>query len=105
MCYIKYMKIKHIDHIGINVDDLEAAKIFFTDLGFTVMGGSTMQGELLDEVTGLKDAWTELVMLEAPDSKLCIEVIKYYKPVDPEGIRPGDANRLGMQHIAFEVND
>jgi catechol 2,3-dioxygenase-like lactoylglutathione lyase family enzyme len=99
------MKIKHVDHIGINVEDLEAAKVFFTDLGFSVMGESTMEGELLDEVTGLKGARTELVMLQAPDSQLCIEVVKYHQPVDPEGIRPGGANRLGMQHIAFEVDD
>jgi catechol 2,3-dioxygenase-like lactoylglutathione lyase family enzyme len=99
------MKIKHVDHIGINVEDLETATIFFTDLGFTVMGESTMQGELLDEVTGLKDARTELVMLQAPDSQLCIEVIKYHHPVDPEGIHPRGANALGMQHISFQVDD
>jgi catechol 2,3-dioxygenase-like lactoylglutathione lyase family enzyme len=99
------MRIRHVNHIGINVENLEAAKIFFTDLGFTVMGESTMQGELLDEVTGLKGARTELVMLKAPDSQLCIEVVKYHQPVDPEGIRPRGANALGMQHIAFEVDD
>jgi catechol 2,3-dioxygenase-like lactoylglutathione lyase family enzyme len=99
------MKIRHVDHIGINVVDLEAAKVFFTDLGFTVQGESTMQGELLDEVTGLKGARTELVMLQAPDSQLSLEVIKYHHPVDPEGIHPGGPNTLGMQHIAFEVED
>jgi catechol 2,3-dioxygenase-like lactoylglutathione lyase family enzyme len=99
------MKIRHVDHIGINVDNLEAAKTFFTDLGFTVMGEQKMQGKLLDEVTGLNDARTELVMLQAPDSQLCIEVIKYHQPVDPEGVRPGSANTLGMQHIAFQVDD
>lgn len=104
-CYIKRMKIKHVDHIGINVEDLEAATIFFTDLGFSVMGEAKMQGELLDEVTGLSDARTELVMLKAPDSQLCLEVIKYHHPVDPEGIRPRGANALGMQHISFEVED
>src|SRR4051812_41867960 len=99
------MKIKHVDHIGINVEDLEAATIFFTDLGFSVMGEAKMQGELLDEVTGLKNARTELVMLKAPDSQLCLEVIKYHHPVDPEGIHPNAANALGMQHISFEVED
>src|SRR6266576_3089093 len=104
-CYIKRMKIKHVDHIGINVEDLEATKVFFTDLGFSVMGEAKMQGELLDEVTGLKDAKTELVMLQAPDSQICIEVVKYHQPVDPEGIRPRGANALGMQHISFLVDD
>ncbi len=99
------MKIRHINHIGINVTDLEAAKTFFTDLGFTVMGESKMQGELLDEVTGLKDARTELIMLEAPDGQLNLEVVKYHNPVDTEGTPPSRPNALGLAHIAFEVDD
>jgi catechol 2,3-dioxygenase-like lactoylglutathione lyase family enzyme len=99
------MKIKHVNHIGINVNDLEAAKIFFTDLGFSVMGEATMEGELLDEVTGLKDARTELVMLDAPDGQLCIEVVKYHHPVDSRGVHPGSPNALGLSHISFEVVD
>jgi catechol 2,3-dioxygenase-like lactoylglutathione lyase family enzyme len=75
------------------------------DNGFTVMGEESMEGELLDEVTGLKNAKTDLVMLKSPDGQFCIEVIKYHQPVDPEGIRPGGANTLGMQHISFEVED
>jgi catechol 2,3-dioxygenase-like lactoylglutathione lyase family enzyme len=99
------MKIRHVDHIGINVENLQAAKNFFIDLGFTVIGESTMQGELLDNVTGLKGARTELVMLQAPDSQLCLEVIKYHQPIDPEGIRPHAPNAHGLGHIAFEVED
>lgn len=97
------MKIKHVDHIGINVNNLKAAVEFFTDLGFTVMGEAQMQGELLDQVTGLKDAKTELVMLQAPDSQVCLEIVKYHRPVDPEGIRPKSPNALGIEHLAFEV--
>jgi catechol 2,3-dioxygenase-like lactoylglutathione lyase family enzyme len=40
------MKIRHIDHIGINVENIAAVKLFFTDLGFTIMGQSVMEGEL-----------------------------------------------------------
>jgi catechol 2,3-dioxygenase-like lactoylglutathione lyase family enzyme len=97
------MKIKHIDHIGINVENLEAAVVFFTDLGFTVQGKAKMQGELLDEVTGLTGARTEFVTVEAPDGQLSLEIIKYHQPADPEGINPGGPNKLGMQHIAFVV--
>jgi catechol 2,3-dioxygenase-like lactoylglutathione lyase family enzyme len=99
------MKIRHVNHIGINVEDLEAAKTFFTDLGFTVQGESTMEGEQLDEVIGFKNARSELVMLDAPDGQLSLEVIKYHRPADPEGIRPHEPNTHGLGHIAFEVND
>lgn len=99
------MKIRHVDHIGINVDDLEAAKIFFTDLGFTVMGETTMQGDLVERVTGLNDVRDDLVMLQAPDGQVNIELVKFHHPVDPEGIRILPANTLGIRHISFQVDD
>jgi len=99
------MKIRHVDHVGINVEDLDAAKIFFTDLGFTVMGQTVMQGELLDRVTGLKNAQDDLVMLQAPDGQLNLELVKFHHPVDQAGIQPAAANTLGLRHLCFEVED
>lgn len=99
------MKIKHVDHIGINVEDLESAKTFFTDLGFSVMGEMTMEGELLDRVTGLKNARDDLVMLQAPDGQLNIELVMYHNPVDEAGIQPSTANTLGLRHLCFQVED
>lgn len=104
-CYIEYMKIRHVNHIGINVVDLEAAKVFFLNFGFTVMGEMRMEGELVERVIGLKDVRDDLVMLEAPDGQFNIELIKFHHPVDPEGIRPIAANTLGLRHLAFEVED
>lgn len=99
------MKVKHIDHIGINVNDLAAAKAFFVDLGFTVMGEMLMQGELVERVIGLKDVRDDLVMLQAPDGKLNIELVKFHHPVDPKGVQLVAANTLGLRHLAFEVDD
>jgi catechol 2,3-dioxygenase-like lactoylglutathione lyase family enzyme len=97
------MKIMHVDHIGINVEDLEAAQLFFTDLGFTVVGQAAMEGELLDRVTGLQGAKDDLVMLQAPDKQLNIELVKYYRPVDAAGVQPAAANTLGLRHLCFQV--
>jgi catechol 2,3-dioxygenase-like lactoylglutathione lyase family enzyme len=97
------MKILHVDHIGINVEDLESAEAFFTGLGFTVMGQMRMQGELLDKVTGLKNAKDDLVMLQAPDGQLNLEIVKYHHPLDEAGIQPSAANTLGLRHICFQV--
>ena len=98
------MKVRHVNHIGINVNDIASAKAFFLELGFTIEGEAEMQGELLDKVIGLKDAQTEFVMLQAPDGQLNIEVIKYHQPIDTKGIQVQLANTLGMRHIAFEVD-
>jgi len=97
------MKVRHIDHIGINVEDLKAAKSFFTDLGFTVVGEMVMQGELVDRVTGLKDVKDDIVMLQAPDGKLNLELVKFHRPLDENGIQQSAANTLGLRHLCFEV--
>jgi catechol 2,3-dioxygenase-like lactoylglutathione lyase family enzyme len=99
------MKIRHVDHVGINVEDIDTVKTFFTDLGFTVMGQTVMEGELLDKVTGLKDARDDLVMLQAPDGQLNLELVKFHNPVDEDGIQPSAANTLGLRHLCFEVEE
>jgi catechol 2,3-dioxygenase-like lactoylglutathione lyase family enzyme len=99
------MKIRHVDHIGINVLDLEAAKDFFTKFGFTVVGEAVMEGELVDSVTGLKGVKDDLVMLQAPDGKLNLELVKFHHPVDEAGVQPAAANTLGLRHLCFEVDD
>src|SRR3954468_745006 len=99
------MKIKHVDHIGINVEDLAAAKEFFVDFGFTVLGEASMQGELVERVIGLKDVSDDLVMLQAPDGQVNIELVKFHRPVDPDGVQPLAANKLGLRHLAFVVED
>ncbi len=97
------MKIRHIDHVGINVENLEAAKLFFIDLGFMVVGEASMEGELVDRVTGLKDVKDDLIMLQAPDKQLNIELVKFHNPVDEAGIQPSAANALGLRHLCFDV--
>jgi catechol 2,3-dioxygenase-like lactoylglutathione lyase family enzyme len=97
------MIVRHIDHVGINVEDLGAATSFFTDLGFTVVGQMVMEGELLDRVTGLKNAKDDLVMLQAPDKKLNIELVEYHNPKDDNGIQKRESNTLGISHLCFEV--
>jgi catechol 2,3-dioxygenase-like lactoylglutathione lyase family enzyme len=99
------MKVRHVDHIGINVLDLDAAKAFFIDLGFTVVGEAAMQGELVERVIGLKDVKDDLVMLQAPDGQVNLELVKFHHPIDQEGVQSAPANKLGLRHLAFQVDD
>lgn len=99
------MKIKHVDHVGIVVQDLEAAKEFFVDLGFTVMAEMPIQGEWVERIIGLSGVSEDLAMLQAPDGQLNLELVKFHQPTDPEGIRPGAANTLGLRHLAFQVEN
>jgi catechol 2,3-dioxygenase-like lactoylglutathione lyase family enzyme len=99
------MKIQRIDHVGVIVSDLSAAKAFFLDFGLEVQGEGELEGELLDQVTGLNDAKTAVVWFGTPDGQAHIELVKFYTPSDEKGIQQSFANTLGIRHIAFAVED
>jgi catechol 2,3-dioxygenase-like lactoylglutathione lyase family enzyme len=52
------MKIHRIDHVGVIVNDLSAAKAFFLDFGVEVPGEGELEGEWMDQVVGLSMART-----------------------------------------------
>jgi catechol 2,3-dioxygenase-like lactoylglutathione lyase family enzyme len=99
------MKIHKMDHVGINVNDLETAKEFFLDLGLEVQWEADLGGELVERVIGLKNVSDRAVMLQTPDGRAAIELVKFYTPLDERGILPSFANTLGIRHIAFLVDD
>lgn len=97
------MKVRHIDHIGVIVNDLAAARDFFVDLGFIAVGEASLQGEFVDRVTGLDGVRSEIVMLEAPDGKVNLELSKFHYPESPG--EPAPVHALGFRHIALVVDD
>ena len=49
------MKVHRIDHVGIIVKDLAAAKAFFLDFGLELQGEGELEGEWLDKIVGLNN--------------------------------------------------
>ncbi|MFJ7970697.1 VOC family protein [Psychrobacillus sp. NPDC096389] len=99
------MKIRKIDHVGVIVNDLSAAKEFFLDFGLEVKGEWEMEGELMGYAVGLNDAKVACVGLGTPGGQTWIELIKFYSPSDEKDIQQTFANSLGIRHIAFTVED
>ncbi|MEK4759546.1 VOC family protein [Viridibacillus sp. FSL E2-0187] len=116
------MKIHRIDHVGIIVNDLPAAKEFFLDFGLEMIGEGKVEGEWverMERLMGLQDvkeevamlrtpkgdANIELVMLRTPEGDANIELVKFHTPSDENGIQRPLANTLGIRHIAFAVED
>jgi len=95
------MKVHRIDHVGIIVNDLPAAKAFFLDLGLEMMG----EGEWAERIIGLQDVKAEVIMLRTPDGEANIELSKFHSPTDENGIQRSLANTLGIRHITFAVED
>ncbi|HKP75575.1 MAG TPA: VOC family protein [Longimicrobiaceae bacterium] len=93
------------DHVGVVVNDLDAAVAFFLGLGFEREGSAVVEGEVVDRINGLDGVRAELVMVRTPDRTGKLEVIKYHSPASGESPHPLPANRLGLRHICIEVTD
>ena len=99
------MAIQRMDHVGIVVDDLAAAKAFFLDLGLKLQGEASLEGDFVDRVTGLEGVRSEIAMLETPDGHGQLELSKFHAPSSPDGDRQAPPNAPGIRHVTFEVDD
>ena len=93
------------DHVGVIVEDLDAAEDFFLALGFESDGRMFVDGEVVDRINGLEGVRAELVMVRTPDRTGCLELIRYHAPESDGGAERLPANRPGYRHIAIEVDD
>jgi len=100
------MAIQRMDNVLIVVDDLEAAKAFFAELGMELEGEAPVEGRWVDRVVGLNDVRADIVMMRTPDGHGRIELTKFHTPpavrVEPES---APANTLGIRRIMFAVDD
>ncbi|WP_274310155.1 VOC family protein [Solibacillus daqui] len=116
------MKIHRIDHVGIIVNDLPAAKAFFLEFGLEMLGEGKVEGEWADRmerIMGIQDskeevitsrmlnsdANIELVLLRTPNGEVNIELLKFHTSRDENVIQLPVVNNLGIQHIAFAVEN
>jgi catechol 2,3-dioxygenase-like lactoylglutathione lyase family enzyme len=99
------MTLKRMDNVLIVVDDLEAAKAFFIELGLTLEGEQTVEGPLVGKLIGLENVRATLAMLRTPDGQ-GIELDKFHTP---SAVRFGPVNApvnaLGIRRIMFAVDD
>ncbi len=95
-----------MDNVLIVVDDLEAAKAFFAELGMELEGETTVEGSLVGSLIGLKDVRATLAMMRPPNGHGGIELDKFHTP-NPIRFGPVDApvNTLGLRRVMFVVDD
>jgi catechol 2,3-dioxygenase-like lactoylglutathione lyase family enzyme len=102
---VQAVKVHRIDHVGIIVKDLAAAKAFFLDFGLELQGEGELEGEWLDKIVGLNNVKDAYAMLRTPDGEANIELIQFYRPSDESTVRQPLANTPGIRHISFVVED
>lgn len=97
--------LKKINHINLVVSELDEAKAFFIQLGFTVGDESELSGEWITSIVALPDVRARYATLKLPGAETNLELIEYINPPserDPDMSKP---NQMGFRHIAFEVEN
>ena len=87
--------IKQLDHVGITFADLDSAADFFADLGLEVEGRRFLEGAFVDDVIGIPDARTEIVVLRPPGGGTGVELARFVRPAHVPGSPTAMANELG----------
>ena len=74
------MTVQRMEHVGIVVDDLEAATAFFVELGLKLQGEGQVEGGWVDRVVGLEGVRVEYAMAETADGQGRLELVKFHSP-------------------------
>jgi catechol 2,3-dioxygenase-like lactoylglutathione lyase family enzyme len=100
------MTIQRMDNVLIVVEDIEAAKAFFAELGMELEGEMTVEGPWVDRTVGLDDVRSDIVMMRTPDGHGRVELSKFHKPAAVRAeAENAPANALGIRRIMFAVDD
>jgi catechol 2,3-dioxygenase-like lactoylglutathione lyase family enzyme len=100
------MALQRMDNVLIVVEDLEAAKAFFAELGMELEGEGQVEGDWASSVVGLDGVRADITMMRTPDGHGRVELTRFHTPtavrVEPES---APANALGIRRIMFAVDD
>jgi catechol 2,3-dioxygenase-like lactoylglutathione lyase family enzyme len=98
------MTLQRMDNVLIVVEDLEAAKAFFVELGMELEGETLVEGPWADQTVGLDGVRADIAMMRAPDGHGRVELTRFHTPpavrAEPES---APANTLGIRRIMFAV--
>jgi catechol 2,3-dioxygenase-like lactoylglutathione lyase family enzyme len=100
------MTILRMDNVLIVVEDIEAAKSFFFELGMELEGETTVEGPWADQTVGLQGVRADIAMMRTPDGQGRVELSRFHSPPAVRvGAEDAPSNALGMRRIMFKVDD
>jgi catechol 2,3-dioxygenase-like lactoylglutathione lyase family enzyme len=99
------MAIQRMDHVGVVVDDLEAATAFFVELGMELEGEAAVEGRWVDRVAGLDGVRADIAMVRTPDGHGRLELTKFHTPAAVGAEPNAPANTVGLRSVMFAVED
>jgi catechol 2,3-dioxygenase-like lactoylglutathione lyase family enzyme len=98
-------RLLRMDNVGIVVESLDDAIAFFSEIGLTLEGRGTIEGEWAGRVTGLGAQHVEVAMMVTPDGNSRIELSKFITPPVIADHRTAPVNALGYLRAMFTVAD
>jgi catechol 2,3-dioxygenase-like lactoylglutathione lyase family enzyme len=98
-------KLIRMDNVGIVVESLDEAIAFFAELGLTLEGRATIEGEWAGRVTGLGNQHVEIAMMVTPDGHSRLEISRFLTPPIIADHRNAPVNALGYLRVMFTVED
>src|SRR5438132_12378618 len=99
-------RLLRMDNLLIVVDDLEATKAFFAELGMELEGETTVEGRWVDRVVGLNDVRADIALMRTPDGHSRVELSKFHTPPAVRAEQESaPANALGIRRIMLAVDD
>lgn len=98
-------KLIEMNNMGIVVEDLDSAIAFFSEIGLTLEGRTTVEGEWAGRVTGLGNQTVEVAMMVTLDGHGRLEISKFITPKIVSDHRYAPVNTLGYLRIMFRVDN
>ena len=98
-------KLLRMDNVGIVVESLDDAISFFKEIGLSLEGRATIEGEWAGRITGLGSQKVEIAMMVTPDGHSRLELSRFLTPPTISDHRAAPVNSLGYLRVMLTVED
>lgn len=98
-------KLLRMDNVGIVVESLDNAIVFFEEIGLRLEARMMIEGEWAGRVTGLGNQRVEVAMMVTPDGHSRLEISRFLDPPTISDHRTSPVNALGYLRVMFTVAD
>lgn len=98
-------KLMELNNVGIVVENLDKAILFFSEIGLILEGRTMVEGEWAGRVTGLGNQSVEVAMMVTPDGHSRLELSRFITPKTISDHRTAPVNSLGYLRVMFRVDN
>src|SRR5262245_18476763 len=76
--FCAHVAIKRLDNVLIVVQDMDAARAFFAEVGMEVEAETQVEGDWVDATIGLEGVRADIVVMRTPDGHGKVELSRYH---------------------------